>query len=97
MVYNYTAPSGISVTISLSSLELRRVGDTKLLTATVLPATANQAVIWASSNPAVAMVDPTSGLVTAKASGMATIIATSLADSSKIGTCVVEVMSTAGN
>jgi hypothetical protein len=95
MVFNYTVPTDISVTISQSSLELRRVNDRETLTATVLPETAVQAVTWASSNPAVATVS--SGLVTAIASGMAMITATSVADPSKIGTCVVEVLSTAGN
>ena len=66
------------------------VTGTQQLTATVLPANANYpAVSWASGNPAVASISA-AGLVTANASGMSTITATTL-DGSFVASSVVTV------
>jgi hypothetical protein len=65
-------------------------GATTQLTATVAPSNAtNKNVTWASSNTAIATVSST-GLVTAKAIGTATITVTTQ-DGAKIATCVVTV------
>ncbi len=79
-----------SVTVSPSSATLN-VGNTKQLTATIAPSNAtNKAVTWSSSNTSVATVS-SSGLVTAKAAGTATITATAQDGSGKKGTCTVTV------
>ncbi|MBD0254694.1 MAG: Ig-like domain-containing protein, partial [Cytophagales bacterium] len=63
------------VSLSPASVDLT-VGSTRQLTATVSPANAtNKNVSWSSSNPSVATVNAT-GLVTAVASGSATITVT---------------------
>ncbi len=63
------------VTLDQTSLNMT-VGDTEQLTATVDPANAtNQTVVWASDDPAIAMVDQ-SGLVEAVGTGQATITVT---------------------
>jgi hypothetical protein len=66
------------------------VGDTQTLTATITPSNAtNQSVTWSSSNTSVVMVS-TSGVVTAKAAGSATITVTT-SDGGKTATCAVTV------
>jgi hypothetical protein len=66
------------------------VGKTGTITATVSPSNAtNKKVNWTTSDANVATVD--NGVVTAKATGSATITATSDADSSKKASCVVTV------
>lgn len=77
-----------SVTLSAQSLTLE-VGGSEQLTATVLPANAdNKAVSWSSSNQAVATV--ADGLVTAVKKGSATITVKT-ADGGKTATCAVTV------
>ncbi|HEX8530838.1 MAG TPA: PA14 domain-containing protein, partial [Cytophagales bacterium] len=67
------AVTGVSVSPASASVP---VGDTRQLAATVSPANAtNQNVSWSSSNPSVATVNA-AGLVTAVASGSATITVT---------------------
>lgn len=67
------------------------VADSEQLTATVLPANANQTVTWSSSDPEVATVDNT-GLVTATGRGTATITATTTDGTNLSATCRVEVL-----
>ena len=77
-----------SITLSAQSLTLE-VGGSEQLTATVLPANAdNKAVSWSSSNQAVATV--ADGLVTAVKKGSATITVKT-ADGGKTATCAVTV------
>ena len=67
------------------------IGNTRQLTATVLPEDAtNPAVTWASSHNNIATVD-TYGLVTAHREGTATITATTV-DGGRTATCVVTVI-----
>ena len=81
--------TGISV--SPSSITLTKQGETKQLTATVTPSTAdNKSVTWSSSNTNVATVN-SSGLVTAKGGGSATITATTKDGTNKKDTCSVTV------
>ena len=66
------------------------VGDTQLLTATITPANAtDKSVFWSSSNTSVVTVS-NSGLLTAKATGSATITVTTN-DGGKKATCAVTV------
>jgi hypothetical protein len=58
------------------------------LTATITPSDANQTVIWSSNNEAIATVDATTGNVTAKGLGTATITATTV-DGNHSATCLV--------
>jgi len=68
------------------------VGDgPKTLTATVEPASANQAVTWSSATPAVATVDSATGVLTPVAAGTSVITATSVATPSQSGTVTVTV------
>ena len=77
------------VSLPLSSLSMTRTSTTTFV-ATVTPAdAANRAVVWSSSNDAVASVSPT-GLVTAKSVGTATISVTT-EDSGFVATTVVKV------
>ena len=81
----------IEVDLTMTTLT---IGGTQQLTATVTPANAtNKTVTWASSNPSVASVSST-GLVTAKTVGMATITATT-ADGGKMATCTINVAASA--
>jgi len=67
------------------------LGDTGSLTVTFEPENVSyKKVIWSSSNEAVATVDA-NGNITAVGAGIATITATSAADSSKKDTCIVTV------
>ena len=81
--------------VSISTLESSiNVGNTLQLGATVSPSNAtNQNVTWSSSNPAIATVDETTGLVTGVAVGSATITATSV-DGGKTATTTVNVVET---
>ena len=79
-----------SVSLSSSSASLK-VGETKQLSATVLPSNAtNKSVSWSTSSSSVASVS-SSGLVTAKASGTATITCKANDGSGKQATCFVTV------
>jgi len=78
-----------SVTIAPKTLSLA-IGNSSSLTASVLPAIAeNKTVTWTSNNSKIASVDA-NGLVTAIAKGSATITATS-ADGKKKAICIVTV------
>lgn len=82
--------TGISVSPTTVSLEQ---GATKQLTVTVTPENAgNKAVTWSSSNSNIASVS-SSGLVTAKAAGSATITVKATDESNKSATCTVTVES----
>lgn len=75
--------NGVSVSPTSASIV---VNDTKQLTATVLPANAtNKNIIWSTSNSSLATVN-SSGLVTGKAAGSATITATT-EDGNKTASC----------
>ncbi|HIS33490.1 MAG TPA: DUF1566 domain-containing protein [Candidatus Avirikenella pullistercoris] len=66
------------------------VGETTVLTATVLPENATiKSVTWSSSNPQIATVHPVTGAVTAIVSGNATITATSSSDKTVTATCSI--------
>ena len=81
-----------SVSLSASSANLT-VGETKTLTATVLPANAtDKSVVWSSSNSTVASVNQ-NGVVTANEVGNATITVTTN-DGAKTATCDVTVSQT---
>ena len=68
------------------------VGSSVLLQETVYPNHAtNKQVTWSSSNENVAIVNPTSGLVTAQSEGTATIYATAQDGSGKRGCCKITV------
>ena len=85
-------PTVSGVTISPSSLSLDLYNNTNsTLSATVTGTNSPaQTVTWLSSNTSIATVD-SSGKVTAKAVGNATITATSTVDTNKSGTCTVTV------
>ncbi|PWD51678.1 hypothetical protein C8046_14515 [Serinibacter arcticus] len=72
-----TRPAPTSVVVAPTSLDLT-VGAQAPLTATVLPAAADQAVTWVSSDETVATVTA-AGVVTARAAGTATVTARSVA------------------
>ena len=78
-----------SIEVSPTSKKME-VNQTAQLTATVNPADTTEKVQWTSSNTDVATVNDT-GLVTAKASGTATITVKN-SDGKKSATCVVVVM-----
>ena len=77
-----------SIEVSPTSKKME-VNQTAQLTATVNPADTTEKVQWTSSNTDVATVNDT-GLVTAKATGTATITVKN-SDGKKSATCVVEV------
>lgn len=73
------------------SSKVMKAGETFQLTATVLPDNAtNKTLAWTSSNPSVATVDD-EGLVTAVASGSATVTASTTDGSNLSATCAVSV------
>lgn len=82
------APTSVAVTPATASIE---VAETLQLSASVSPATASQAVTWASSDTDKATVNAATGLVTGVAAGTATITATSTADSGKTATATITV------
>ncbi|MCL2097998.1 MAG: Ig-like domain-containing protein [Bacteroidales bacterium] len=76
------------VTLNETSSELP-IGETLILTATILPENAdNKAVVWTSSNEAAAIVN--NGTVTPVAIGSTTITVTTI-DGGKTATCIVTV------
>lgn len=81
-----------SIALNQANVELTE-GGTLQLTATVLPEDAtDKSVTWATSDEAIATVDQ-NGLVTALATGMATITATTNDGSELSATCAVHVTS----
>lgn len=81
------AVTGVTLNKTTTSIE---AGQSEQLTATVLPANAdNKSVTWSSNNTAVATVD-NNGNVSALAAGTATITVTT-ADGNKTATCTVTV------
>lgn len=86
-------PKHVAVTgvgISQSNLKME-IGETQTLTITILPSNAtDKSVSWKSSNTSVATVS-SSGEVTAKSAGSATITVTTK-DGGKTATCSVEVV-----
>ena len=91
-----TATCNVTVTAPVTGVELSRTsltllkGNSAALIAAVLPSNAsNKAVTWSSSNTNVASVD-SSGKVTAKAAGNASITVKT-ADGSKTASCSVQV------
>ena len=84
------APQPTSVAVAPTTLTLK-VGETGELTATVLPAEAEQSVTWTSAAPAIATVDA-QGKVTAVAVGRVKLVATSTVDAAVKGECVVRVV-----
>jgi len=82
-------PAVTSVTLSPKTINLEK-NDLKQLYATVAPSNATNAVTWSSSNETVAIVSST-GLVTAKAAGTATITV-SAANNNKTDSCAVKVV-----
>ncbi len=78
------------ITLSSTGVNLT-LGQTTQLSATISPANAtNQAIIWSSSNPAVATV--TNGLITALTIGSTTITVSSTDDSNISVTSLVTIM-----
>lgn len=95
VVFVPTESTVSSVTVIPSTLELV-TGTTSSLRATVeTTGFASKDVTWTSSNTAIAEVS-SSGVVTAKATGTVVITATSVADTTKSGTCTVTVGSVQG-
>lgn len=89
---NATNVSVTNISLSNSALSLTE-GDTKQLSATVYPTNAtNKSVNWSSSNTTVATVS-SSGLVTAKSAGSATITCRAADGSGKYVTCSITVTS----
>lgn len=85
-----------SVTLDQTAVGLK-VNETVTLVPTVTPGGAtNKALTWTSSDDTVATVDST-GKVTAKANGTATIKATSVSNPDKYGECLVTVSVDAGS
>ena len=86
--YSYVALTSIALNQSEFTMG---INETSQLTATVLPEDAtNKAVTWTSSDPGVAIVDEY-GLVTAIATGVATITATTTDGTDLIASCKVTV------
>ncbi len=84
------------VVLSDSSLSIY-TGETATLTATVLPEdTTNKQVTWSSSNSAVTTVD-SSGKITPKSAGSATITATTKDGTAKTATCKLNVLQHVGS
>lgn len=91
-LFSKTGSAITSVDVSPASATLAK-DDTLQLTATVVATGfGSQAVDWSSSAPTVASVSPT-GVVTALATGSATITATSKEDGTKTDTCAITVSS----
>ena len=80
------------ITVSDETLSLV-VGKSKYITAEVCPTDAkNKNVIWTSSNPSVATVNPTSGLINAISAGSTLITATAADGSGVSGSCQLTVI-----
>lgn len=84
-------PSPTDVKINNAPTSPLKKGDTVTLQASVLPAEADQSVIWSSETPNLASVNSQTGLVTALTKGQAKIKATSKADPSKSASATIEI------
>jgi len=84
-----TVPAVVSVTVTPDTASIE-VSETVQLSASVLPAQADQGINWTSSDPSVATVSAT-GLVTGVLAGNATITATSSSDGTKSDTAAITV------
>ena len=79
------------ITLDKTELSLE-AGAKTTLTATIEPADATiKSVVWSSSNPAVADVNPVTGEITAIADGTATVTATSSSNKEVSASCAVTV------
>ena len=86
---NYVAVTGVTVTPATLT---KHPAENETLTATVLPANASiKTVKWSSSAPSIVFAFENTGLITALTLGSAIITATSDADNTKTGNCVVTV------
>lgn len=85
----YVEPAVASITLDQTELEMHVDDVYDRLKVTVLPANADQRVIWTSSDPSIVTVE--NGVLTAKAPGTVTITVTS-ADGTKSATCEVTVV-----
>ena len=86
-----TKPAPTEVKINNAPASPLKKGDTVTLQASVLPAEAEQGVVWSSETPDFASVAPDTGLVTALAKGQARIKATSKIDPSKSASVTIEI------
>ena len=78
-----------SVTLNQQSAKLTQVGQTVTLTATVLPADADNSVTWSTDDASIATVS--GGVVTAEGDGTATITAAAKDGSGILASCAVTV------
>lgn len=79
-----------SIAVTPTTGTISTAGGTLQLSASALPASANQAVTWSSSAPTIATVNA-AGLVTALADGNAVITAKSTSDPTKSATASIDV------
>ena len=84
-------PAPTEVKIHNAPTSPLKKGDTVTLQASVLPAEAEQGIIWSSEAPDLASVVPETGLVTALAKGQARIKATSKIDSGKFASVTIDI------
>jgi len=88
----------IDITVKVASIAIKPaepvvgVGGSLTLAAEVLPAEANQAVTWTSSDPTKAAIDPATGIVTGVALGSAVITAAAADGGDIKGTVTVNVI-----
>ncbi|QPA54973.1 S-layer homology domain-containing protein [Lysinibacillus sphaericus] len=76
-----------SITVTGTPTTITDKDGTLQLTATVAPATAtNKTVTWSVNDTTIATIDPTTGILTAKANGTVTVTATAADGSTKTGT-----------
>ena len=82
-------PRATSITLSQDELEVG-IGDNAQLSATVLPANANQQVSWCSSKPGVATID-SEGMIHGVSEGVSIVTATTTDGSHLTAVCLVTV------
>ena len=88
VVEKHFAPESIVISGD-AKLEVNEEG---LVSAVVSPERASQEVVWSSSDEAIAVVDPTTGVVTGKGIGKATITAKSTEVETVVATYEVEIV-----
>lgn len=84
--------TNVSISAPTTYVAVNRANNTLQLTANFIPADASQGVTWRSSNPTIASVDATTGLLTARKLGTVTVTATTTDGSAKIGRKQVQVI-----